>query len=515
MAPKIASYKYHILTAAIILFALFFRLWHIEFGLPHSFTADEPEIAELAIKYTYEFASIVKNGDYYKLIPINFVYGTFPAYLLTAATMIFSKTANLLSIGFSKTTLYIFMRSLNAILSLLILPGATLLYYKIFKNHAGTLLTFGLLALNWKLIVHAHYINADIFVAVLLTLAYLTAFLYYKKSSDFIYTALTGILIGLAIGTKITAGLTLPLFLYLFVFKKDLKGALGFILVAFLAFEITNPFSIIFFNEFIFRVYSMLTLEGGMVFDSVDTNPFKYLIALSWMVTPALLVTSLYGIYLSIKGKTDRPVHVFLIGHIILYLIFYSVQSRRVDRWLLPIVPIVIIYASYGLIKLKELINNRTIYLALVAVISAYYLYFPILLLTEFRRYTPKSEAYLWVRDNLPVTSTKLVISEEGLDPMNKAPLATVVTYQVYGAKNAQYGYPPDPFLYDYVILSSRPMANFKRSKVIEAYPLYVKAWENFEKNFAGSDKFTLIKSFELPKPNLIPLSNVFIYQKR
>ena len=52
---------------------LLFRLYHIEFGLPHSFHADEPEIAEFAIKYTYEIRGIIENGDYYKLIPLNFV----------------------------------------------------------------------------------------------------------------------------------------------------------------------------------------------------------------------------------------------------------------------------------------------------------------------------------------------------------------------------------------------------------------------------------------------------------
>jgi 4-amino-4-deoxy-L-arabinose transferase-like glycosyltransferase len=406
------------------------------------------------------------------------------------------------------------MRALNAILSLLVLPTAALLYYKIFKNRLGALLTFILLAFNWKLIVHAHYVNADIFITILLTLAYLTAYLYYKKPTDSLYTWLTGLLIGLAIGTKVTAGLTLPLFLYLFAVKKDLKGALGFILIAFLTFEITNPFSIIFLNEFVFRVVSMFSREGGMVFDSIDTNPFKYLIALGYMVTPFVFASSAYGIYLNIKNKTERPIHIFLIGHIVFYLIFYSIQSRRVDRWLLPIIPIIIIYASYGLIKLKELLKGTWALAALIIVVGISYMYFPIMLLAEFRRYTPKSEAYLWTKNNLPPISTKLTITEEGLDPMNKAPLSTVVTYEVYGDKNAQYGYPPNPTLYDYVILSSRPMTNFKRKEVMETYPLYSKAWQSFENTVTKSGKFSLVKSFVLPKPNLIPLSDVYIYKQ-
>ena len=59
---------------AICALGLFFRLYHIEFGLPHSFYADEPEIAEPAIKYTYEFKDVVTNNNFYKLIPVSFVY---------------------------------------------------------------------------------------------------------------------------------------------------------------------------------------------------------------------------------------------------------------------------------------------------------------------------------------------------------------------------------------------------------------------------------------------------------
>ena len=257
----------------------------------------------------------------------------------------------------------------------------------------------------------------------------------------------------------------------------------------------------------------MLTKEGGMVFDSIDTNPFKYLIALGYIITPLIFISSVYGIYLNIKNKTERPIHVFLIGHVVFYLIFYSMQSRRVDRWLLPIIPIVVIYASYGLIKLKEILKGRLMFIALIAVVGISYMYLPLALLTEFRRYTPKGEAYLWVRDNLPTTSTKLTITEEGLDPMNKATSSTVIVYEVYGTKNAQYGYPPNPMLFDYVILSSRPMTNFKRKEVIETYPLYSKEWQNFEDTVTKSDKFSLVKSFVLPKPNLVPLSDVSIYK--
>jgi hypothetical protein len=135
---------------------------------------------------------------------------------------------------------------------------------------------------------------------------------------------------GLALGTKITVGLTIPLFLYLFLIKKDFRGMLGFILLAFLTFEITNPLSLIFLNDFIFRIYSMFTKEGGLVFDSVDSNPFKYILALGYMVTPLIIISSVYGIYLSLKNKTEKPFNIFNRSYSILFdLLFYTIKAGR------------------------------------------------------------------------------------------------------------------------------------------------------------------------------------------
>ena len=92
--------------------------------------------------------------------------------------------------------------------------------------------------------------------------------------------------------------------------------------------------------------------------------------------------------------------------------------------------------------------------------------------------------------------------------------LLDVRQFNVYESKNAQYDYPPDPNLYDYVILSSRPIDDYKRSEVITKYPEYTKAWQEFERMVTSSEKFSLIKTFSTTNPNLIPVSEVYIYAK-
>ena len=499
------------LVVVITILGLGWRLYHIEFGLPHSFHADEPEIAELAIKYTFELKDIVKNNSYYKLVPVSYVYGTFPAYFFTAVTMLYSKTNNLLGNTFSKTDLYIFMRSVNALLAFVIAPLSVVLYYKLFKDKFGTVFVFFLTALNWKLIVHAHYINADIMLTVILSALYLVAYFYFcsvTPNTKTKYTILLGLLFGLAVGTKITATLILPLFVFLYIRKKDYLGLLGLLLVALATFMVTNPFSVIFYRDFIFRMYQLQFRENGLVFDSADLSVTKYIFALGFIATPLILAASLYGKWTLIKNKVieSKDYHIFLAGNVFMYLVFFTLGSRKVDRWLLPILPIVLIYGVYGISQMRNYL--------LTTVTGGAYLVFPILLLLQFQQQTPKSAAYLWMQQNTLGLATKYVVTEEGLDPMNKLPLASVHQFEVYESKGAQLAYPPNPLLYDYVVLSSKPMDYYKNSIVQKRFPNYFERWNNFEKTVMDPNQFELIQEYVLPKPNLVNLSDVYIYKK-
>jgi len=517
------KYKYILSLFIVFILGTFLRLWHVEFGLPHSFYADEPEIVELAVKYTFELKSIVLENNWYKLVPISYVYGTFPVYFLTPFTILFSKVSNLINFDFDKANIYVFLRGINGTFSLLILPAIAYLYYRMFKDKVGALITFFLLAFNWKLIVHAHYVNPDIFITILLSLSYLTLFLYHTGKKNTLYTVLTGILFGLSVGTKITALITLPLYVFIFYRKKDFRDLLAFLFLVFGAFIASNPFSIIFANDFTFRIYSMLFKEAGLVFDSVDPNPFKYMFGLSWISTLPVLLGSVWGMFnVFKKQEKHKDFNIFLVGNVLVYMLFYSIQSRRVDRWLLPILPIVMLYVSYGgslvckYIHSKRLLRDKIFGVFIVVISLIYYLYFSWVLLNQFQRNTPKSASYIWMQENAitrdPFKRT-LAYTEEGIDPLNKLPYADVYQFNVYEGDGAFLFYPADPYLYKYVILSSRPMENFKRLPVMQKYPEYSKHWSGFETTLNNSGDFTLIKTFNTTTPNLIPLSKVFVYE--
>lgn len=517
------SLKFYFLLLVLFLAGWYLRFYHIEFGLPHSFHADEPEFTELAIKYTYELKDVIANNNWYKLIPVSYVYGTLPSYMLTVAVMVFSKIHNVMHWSFEKTDLFIFMRQFTAMFSLLLLPVFYFLYKKLFgRNLIGLGTLIFLLAFNWKLIVHAHYVNADIVLTVLLGLVFLLTVAYFENTSRANLLVL-GLVFGLAVGTKITALISLPLLLYILFVKKDAYGAVAFLFLTLLGFILTNPFSIIFMDDFVFRIYSMLFKEGGLVFDSVDTNPFKYLLALVSMTSPIVGIVFVAGIVHAVAKKAVAIVnklslHIFLLGNVAVYLIFFSVQSRLVDRWLLPVLPIIFVYFAYFFSELVKIFSLKKV--VFMTTLAIAYLYYPTVLLTQFQRYTPKSEAYLWAQKNILPISTKLVITEEGLDPMNKLPFSTVEQFNVYEADGAQFNFPPDPLLYDYVILASKPMTNFKRPEVVKKFPYYAQKWQEFENAVLDERKFDLVQSFALPKTfigisNLVNLSDVFVYKKK
>lgn len=524
--------KYRLMLIAVLLVGLVLRLWHINFGLPHSHYADEPEIGELAIKYTYEFKNIIRNNDIYKLAPENYVYGTFPVYLYTVLVMGFSKALNLFDVTFAKIDLYVFMRVINALISFSMLPAFYLLLRKSGMVHGKMLLLFGLflISFNWKFIVHAHYLNHDILITLLLLLANLFFLLYLKcgsatanKRSNTIYVILFAIAFGLAVSTKITALITLPIFYIVYIIKKDWRSGVATSTIILGCFVLTNPFSVVFFNDFLGRLLEMQTKEAGMVFDSVDYSPLKYLKALAYLCTLPVFLLAIYGSFKTFAGRLNRDKNLrytvqfltILLAQIAMYLIFFTIQSRRVDRWLLPILPNILFFSIVGLQSLQNLRPRVVKILPIILFgVGAYYLYFPYILLYQFQRNTPKSSAYLWSQRNLPETSTKFGLTEEGLDPLNKLPMSAIWQYNAYESKAGQEVMPPDPLMYDYLIISSRPMEWTANKDVADKYPDYHLAWKNFFSILEDQTGFSRIKTFETTNPNLIPLSSVYIYKK-
>jgi hypothetical protein len=514
-----------IILAVILLVGLLLRLFRIDFGLPLTFFPDETDLSDAAINYSIGAKAALENGNINFFKPNSFVYGTFPSYFLTINLIFFKVVVSLFKINTDYFSYFLEMRVVTAILSMLIPMLTGLIYFKLFKDKKGLVASLFLSALNWKLIYHSHYLNQDIYLTILLCLSFTFLLLYLKTDNikgATLLVMLSGSSFGLATGTKITSLLSFPLIFLLFFSFKKRKEVVFFALSALITYIISNPFSILSLKDFVSRIIEMVSKEGGIVFSSVDTGPFKYLFGLSYMLTLPVLTLAIYGIVRKILSASpfklyerEKIFHVFLILNILVYFIFFSIEPRRSDRFLLPVIPILILYASYGLSYLYSRLRiNRCLVITLVGIFAVYYAYFPLSLTMQLSKNKPRLDAYYWVKQQ-PLSDKKiLVYTEDGQDPFSRIKGSTVLVYSVYVSKGAQFSLPQDPLIYDYVVLASKPMENYKRPYVIKNYPDYFNNWRAFESTVTASDKFSLVKDFKTSNLNLLYFSEISVYRR-
>lgn len=501
----------------IVIIGLVFRLSNINYGLPFSYYIDETDHTDPAVSYITNYKTVIKNHDFNFFRPSSYVYGTNPTYFLSISVIVINAVASLFGLGFSEFNYVVVMRIVTVIVSMSIPIVTGYLYYLLYKDKKGLVISVFLSTFNWKLINHSIYVNQDIFLALSVIFSYLFLFISLNNANrkkSLWFTCLSGSAFGLAFGTKITALISAWVFGVFFIIKKNWRGLILFGFLALITFFISNPFSLIAFKDFISRLVEMRSREGGVVFGSVDLNPFKYIINLNHMLTLPILLISIFGAYKSYKIDKTRSFHLFLFINVVTYVVFFSLAPRNSERYLLPTLPVIIIYASYGISYLyNHLKVKRFALISILSIIFGYYLFFSISLFLQLTHNKPRVDAYNWVKQNIP-NAKILVYTEEGRDPFKSIRGAKVIDFSVYVSRGAQFVMPVNPEDYEYVVLSSKPMENFKRDYVVKTYPEYSKNWMNFENLVTKSEKFELVKEFKNTNLNLLYFSDIFIYKR-
>ncbi|OGC50071.1 hypothetical protein A2716_01210 [candidate division WWE3 bacterium RIFCSPHIGHO2_01_FULL_40_23] len=510
------------ILALIVLIGLLLRLWGIDFGLPNITYADEDKLGNFAIENSYRIKNITRTGSFSALSPDDFIYGTFSIYLNFFFILIYKIFTKLVGRDIDIYGSYVTLRLSNALLTYLLSMLIPLLYLKIFKDKLGFMFTVLFVALNWKLVVHSHYLNADIMLTVLLfaSLFFLYRFLHDSKF-NLRFLVLSGIFFGFSVGTKITALISLPLFLLILYKKVPYEKVLFFATFVFLAYALSNPFAFKEPERFISRVNEMRLKENGIVLDSVDFSPFKYVSALSFIVTPLIFLLSLGGIIrvlLRHKENSDFYFHLFLIANILVYFYFFTFSTRRVDRWMLPVIPILFLYGSYFISFLIKYLPKAQLLLRLymyIFLILAFLNYpvFAFAISNQLGRVTPQIEAFNWAKKNIKNQNPKLLITDSSLDPIRSVSGIKVMKVLVYSSQGAVNQVLYDPKMYEYVVIMSRPFERYRNVTLKELYPNYYLAWKKYDETITDSKDFTLVKSFKVLEPNLVPLSSAYIYK--
>jgi len=514
--------KFVCIFCLIFVLGVFLRFYNIGFGLPYVTYADEDKLGNKAVVLSYSLKDIITSKDFLRLAPDDFVYGTFPIYLNSIILLLYKIILKPFGQTVQLYGAYMTLRIVNGVLLLSLVPVLAVLYHRIFKDKLGTLIFTFLLAFNWKIIVHSHYLNTDILLTALLAISFLTLYNFYSSEKlNNKLLILSSIFYGLAVGTKVTALITLPLYLFLIIKKSNLKNAGKFLLVLVLSYAISNPFTFIQLQRFFERVSQMRLKENGIVFDSADFTVYKYFLALIFMETLPVFIFSIVGAFWWAKKAVEKKnylFHIFLIGNFLIYFLFFTISSRRVDRWILPILPIALFYAAFICsFILKKAFTKSIIYktcaISLLLICSTYYLKFPFMLLSQFEIQTPQIKMFKWAKQNLISETPKILLTDTSLDPLREIHGVKIMKIGIYASQGAQNQLPYDPTFFEYVFVESRPFSRYQSPVVKELYPTYYARWKLFDDMVRKSSDFVLIKSFETQSPSLIPLSSIYLYK--
>ncbi|GEM_PF-1305392 len=236
------------------------------------------------------------------------------------------------------------------------------------SNNFLGFLASAFVAINPLLIKQSHLINVDtplVFFTVLsLSLMYRMFFSPTRKLYVWI-----GISIGLATATKYTGALLIPIFLVTYFLKENTWEQVRHaftsftwflpLVISLFVFSLINPYIIIDWNSFIrdFSFEQEHIAIGHLGVDSQSNGIIYYLFEVfplyqGWFAA-AVLVCSIFFIPISRKKEG-----VVILLFPLLYTIIISTWSMRVERYLLPALPILLLILSVAIVDVLPLIRT-------------------------------------------------------------------------------------------------------------------------------------------------------------
>jgi 4-amino-4-deoxy-L-arabinose transferase-like glycosyltransferase len=359
-----------IALALVLALALGLRLWGIRQGLPYSYNSDEdahfvpraigifqlgwnPHYFENPPGYTYllHLVFAVWFGGERGVVH---AFATNPTAVFTAARV----TAALLG------TLAVW---------LLYMAGARLF------DRGVALLAAALEAVAFLPVFYSHLALNDVPTLAPLTLSLLGSALVLRGGRLRGYL-LAGVGLGLGCATKYTAGIVLlPLVAaaaanYIDDPRQGLRVLLGLLaagLCALACFIAANPYSVLDSHAFMQGLQHQSTVSGeaeGKLGAPHESGIFYYLWSFTWGLgwVPALAAL---GGAVSVWWR-ERRLGWVLVPAPLLYLAFMGAEDRYFGRWLLPIFPIVCLFAAFfalGLVRVAAQRVSRRLALGLAA----------------------------------------------------------------------------------------------------------------------------------------------------
>lgn len=356
-----------LILGGILVSAAALRFWHISWGLPELYEEAYPYKVAWNL-WNWGKAGFDLNPHFFNypglMIYLNFVVQA--VHYITG--MLTGQYGSLLAFEesyFANPTSHII---LSRILSALFDIGTVWMLWMLGKTVGGArvaILAAGLAAINPLLIGQAHLITVDTPLAFF-TVASLYCVLRASGESGSRWYYLAGIAIGLAASSKYTGALLLLVLLLAHLFLSDEAGApflkrlfdtrlLVAVAIAIGVFLLWNPYIVLspreFFRDFGGEEYHMgaghLGANPGMS-TTIYYLVFELPKALGW-VWYLVAIGAIAGMAVARKRKD-----LLLISFPVLYMLIICTWQMRADRYLLPVIPVLILLGAMGVVWLRE-----------------------------------------------------------------------------------------------------------------------------------------------------------------
>lgn len=400
------KHYYLYLMVLLLLVAGVFRFYNLNWDLGNYFHPDERNIANAVTKIQF----------FSQLDPQFFAYGGFSIYLYrVAADLLFYITKDA-AWTMNWGNINIIGRFFSALFSTLTIIPLYLLTKKI-SNGKAALLAIALYAFTVTSIQTAHYgVTESLITLIGVTICWLSiAFLEKKQWAIVIFLA---IISGIGIASKTSAiiFLIMPFLAYLFAiiergrFRKIIFEIIIYLLVTFLVFTLFSPYTFLAWGKFM----ESMTYESGVATGSLPvvytlqfnhTIPYLFQIKnFFWQIgldTAFCLLGFAFVLFEAIRKK-NRGLLIFSIFPLIYFLYVGSWHTKFI-RYMVPIIPFLIVASAIFLIRVKakfRLLGIALISFALIATMLWALAFFSIYLNPQTRIVASE-----WVYHNIPYGS--------------------------------------------------------------------------------------------------------------
>ena len=353
-APSSRWSKSSLWVVAIVIFAAAARLTHLAWDQNHFFHPDERAVAGAVMRLSFRPL---------QLNPQFFAYGSLPIYLAKL-------TSNALSLINPNATSYdgviLSGRGMSGVIGTLTVLVLIILGSRLYDRTVG-LLAGLLLAACALHIQNSRFLTVDVTLTffVLLALSQMVRASLDGRALEFVFS---GIAIGLATASKFSA---MPLFLPLaiaalhrYVVERRFLSVAGRLLMgvvaAAAAFALAQPYAILDFRAFIHDIFeqsSMVRNAGLFPYTMQYMGTVKYWYDIEqlvvWGMAPALGLVAVWASVtrVGVAWRTRRAEEWILLSWVVPFFLITGWFEVKFPRYLLPIYPIMILWASEWLVR--------------------------------------------------------------------------------------------------------------------------------------------------------------------